>query len=195
MASYKKAIQLNPLNPTLYSSLGQFEISQNKLDNALSILGDGFKIKNDYLDIVYLMSQIYTAQGNLRDAIAATQFAIRINSKSPILHFQLGLLQYNNKEYSLSIQAFEEAVKLQPEYANARYFLGLAQARVGRTAEAINQFDLLRISNPENEEVALILSNLKAGKGPFVDAAASTSPAPEKRTTLPVKEKSSKVKK
>jgi tetratricopeptide (TPR) repeat protein len=192
--SYKKAIELNPLNPTLYSSLGQFEISQNKLDDALNTLGDGFRIKNDYLDIVYLMSQIYTAQGNLRDAIAATQFAIRVNSTSPILHFQLGLLQYNGKEYSSSIESFENAVKIQPEYANARYFLGLAQARVGKTAEAISQFEILKTTNPDNEEVAAILANLIAGKGPFVEPAVSKVTAPEKRSTLPVKERTTKVK-
>jgi tetratricopeptide (TPR) repeat protein len=97
-------------------------------------------------------------------------------------------LQYNNKNYSAAADAMGVAVKLQPDYANARYFLGLAYARIGKTADAIDQFDELQKSNPNNEEINLILANLRAGKPIFADAVAPVTPNPEKRSNLPIKE-------
>ena len=43
-------------------------------------------------------------------------------------------------------------------------------------------------SNPDNKEVALILSNLQAGKDPFANAQPPIDDAPQKRSTPPVKD-------
>ena len=82
-----------------------------------------------------------------------------------------------------------KAVELNDQYANAHYFLGLAYARLGKNAEAIAQFETIAKTNPENQEVSLILTNLKAGKSVFTDAKAPIDSKPEKRSTLPIKEK------
>ena len=54
-------------------------------------------------------------------------------------------------------------------------------------AEAIEQFEQIKILNPGNEEVEKILSNLKAGRR----ALSNISPpelAPEEREDLPIEE-------
>ena len=55
--------------------------------------------------------------------------------------------------------------------------------------EAIVQFEEVQKLNPGNTEIDLILQNLKAGKAPFVNAKPPVDAKPEKRSTLPVKEK------
>lgn len=187
--SYVNAIRLNRLNPSIYLSLAQLQASNNKLDDALQTLGAGLQVKNDYLDTIYLLSQVEAAKGNLSDAITAAQVAIQINPQSPILAFQLGLLKYNNKDYDGAAKAFDQAVKLQADYANARYFLGLSEARLSRNSEAIEQFRQLAASNPDNAEVKFILSNLLAGKSPFTNATPPITSAPEKRSSLPIQQK------
>ncbi|MEK7641784.1 MAG: tetratricopeptide repeat protein [Patescibacteria group bacterium] len=187
--AYTNAIQLNAFNPTLYLNLAQLQASQNKLDDALKTVGMALQVKNNYLDAVFLLSQITAAQGNLADAITAAQVGTQINPQSPVLFFQLGLLQYTNKEYAAAAKSLETAVKLQPDYANAQYFLGLSYTRTGDITNAIAQFERLAATNPENEEVVLILANLKAGKSPFADARPPVTPTPEKRSSLPLNEK------
>jgi len=187
--AYVRAINVNPQNPALYLSLARLQASQNKLDEALQSVGASLRVKNNYLDAIYLFSQIAAAQGNLSDAITAAEVATELNPQNPVLFFQLGLLRYNNRNYSGAAQALEKAVQLQPNYANAQYFLGLSYTRLGKNADAITQFESLTETNPENQEVAFILSNLRAGKSPFSDAEPPVTP-PEKRSSLPVKEKS-----
>jgi len=187
--SYNSAIKVNPLNPSLYLSMAQLQASQNKLDDALKTIGVALQVKNNYLEAIFLLSQIEAAQGKLGDAIIAAQVAVQINPQNPTLLFQLGLLQYNNKDYSSAVKALEATLQIQPDYANAQYFLGLAYARVNNPEGAITQFTNLAKSNPDNQEVAFILANLQAGKSPFADAKPPVTPTPEKRSSLPIKEK------
>ena len=150
------------------------------------------QVKNDYLDAVFLLSQIYAAQGNLKDAITAAQVAVQINPQNPQTLFQLGLLEYDNKSYDFAAQALEAALRVQPDYSNAQYFLGLSYARLNRIPDAAQQFAQLAKNNPDNQEVAMILASLKAGKSPFVESQPPIVPNPEKRPTLPIRQMTKK---
>ncbi|MDE1940755.1 MAG: tetratricopeptide repeat protein, partial [Patescibacteria group bacterium] len=190
VAAYTRAIALNPQNPSIYLSLAQLQASQNKLDDATKTLGAALQVKNNYLDAVYLLSQVYAAKGDLQNAITAAQVAIQLNPQNALLYFQLGLLEYNAKNYNVAGQAMAAAIKIQPDYANAKYFLGLADARLGDTADAVAQFADLAKSNPDNQEVSLILTTLQAGKPIFSDQQAAAQV--EKPSSLPLKEKTTK---
>jgi tetratricopeptide (TPR) repeat protein len=187
--SYNLALKLNPYSPSIYLALARLQASQNKLDDALRSAGTALQVKNNYLDAVFLLSQIYGAKGDLPNAITAANIASQLNPQNPLLLFQLGLFKYNNKDYSGGATALAQAVKIQPDYANAKYFLGLAEARLGHTENAVSQFSDLATTNPDNREIQLIVSNLRAGKPIFADAVPPETTAPEKRATLPVKEK------
>ena len=112
-----------------------------------------------------------------------------MNPSNPTLLFQLGLLSYENKNYDVAAQALGAAVQAQPNYANAKYFLGLSLVRLNKIADAVQQFTDLSKVAPDSKEVAFILSNLKAGKSPFADAQPPITANPEKRASLPIKEK------
>ncbi len=187
--SYTQAITLNRGNPSLYLSLAKLQASKNNLDEALKTTGVALQVKGDYLDAIFILSQIYAAKGDLANAITASKLAVDLNPSSPLLYFQLGLLQYNNKNYSAAATALESAVKLQSDYANAQYFLGLSYARTGNISGAIKQFQDLAKTNPDNAEVGLVLRNLQAGKPIFTDALPPVTPNPEKRSSLPIKER------
>jgi len=165
------------------------QASQNKFDDAVKTLGAALQSKNNYIDAVFLLSQIYAAKGDLANATIAAQVAVQLNPQNPLTYFQLGLLQYYNKNYDASAQALAAAVKIQPDYANAKYFLGLSLARQNNATDALAQFTDLAASNPDNQEIALIVANLKAGKSIFADTQASTVPNPAKRQNLPIKQK------
>lgn len=186
--SYANAISLNPLNPALYYSLASFEAQNGKYDEALRDLGRALQVKNNYLDAVFLLSP------SLRPEILTMLLLLLVlpfNSIQKILYCccQLGLLRYNAKDYSGALLAFEQALKYQSDYANAKYFLGLSAARMNDSAKAIAVFEDLSKSNPDNEEIALILSNLQRGRSIFSDAKPPVTATPEKRSSLPLKEK------
>lgn len=188
IAAYQNAIRLNPYNPLLYLSVARAAASQNKLPDALTALGAALQVKNNYLDAIFLLSQVQAAQGDLPNAIIAARVATQISPNSPQLFFQLGLLQYNAKDYAGAASSFESSVKLQSDYANAKYFLGLSYVRLNKISDAITQFEDLTKANPDSQEIAFILTNLRAGKSPFADAKPPVTASPEKRANLPIKE-------
>ena len=193
--AYQSALNFNPYNPSLYLSLARIEVAQKKYDEAQKYIGTALQIKPNYTEAIFLLSQIQVTNGQIKDAITSVQFAIQTNPQNSLLYFQLGLLQYNDKNYQAAVDALQNAVKINDQYANARYFLGLAYARLGKNQDAIIQFENLASTNPDNQEVATILANLKAGRSPFTDVVPPSDAKPEKRSTLPVKEKSTSTKK
>ncbi len=70
----------------------------------------------------------------------------------------------------------ERAVELNPNYSNARYFLGLIYDRQGNRQGAIEQFERVAALNPNNQEVQIILTNLRAGRQALAPPAAGDSP-------------------
>ncbi len=185
-ASYINALSVNPASPALYLSLARLEVSQNKSADALPYIGQALQLRQNYTEAAFLLSQIQIANNQIKEAITSTTFATRTNPRDPTLFFQLGILQYSDKNYTDAAIALENAVKLNPQYANARYFLGLSYVRLGKNEEAIAQFTEIQKTNPDNKEIELILKNLMEGKSPFTDAKPPIDSKPEKRKTLPV---------
>ncbi len=188
-ASYASAVSLNPYNPGIYLSLAKLEASQNKLPEAQEYIGRSLQLKQNYIEAIFFLAQIQVNNGQIKEAITSVQVATQINPNDATLFFQLGILYYNDKNYTDAATALSKAVSLNAQYANARYFLGLSLTRLGKNADAIVQFQELAKANPDNEEIAFILSNLKAGKSPFTDAQPPIDSKPEKRKTLPITEK------
>jgi tetratricopeptide (TPR) repeat protein len=133
-----------------------------------------------------LASQIYASQGKVSDALLATQVALKMNPTSQVLWFQSGILKYSNKDYEGAVSDLSKSIALQPDYANAKYFLGLSYARLGKYSEALKYFTELATQNPDNKEINDILSDLKSGVSPFKDAVKQN---PIKNAKLPLKEK------
>ncbi len=191
-AAYTDALKYNPFDPSLYLSLARIEASQNKIAEAKKYIGNSLQLKQDYLDAIFLLSQIQISQNQIKEAITSVQVASQINPNNPVIFFQLGFLHYNDKNYQAAIDSLSQALKLDSRYANAQYFLGLAYARINNIPDALIQFESLAISNPDNQEVKVILQNLRKGRLPFTDVKPPIDNKPEKRNSLPIKEKTTK---
>lgn len=193
--AYGQALALNPKSPSLLLTLGRLETSHGDLVKAKQYIAQALQQKNNYTEAIFLLAQIQVSEGHTKDAISSVEAASYLSPNDIGIFFQLGLLRYSNKDFQGAASAFEQAVALNGNYANAKYFLGLSLDRLGRLAEAIAQFNDLKATNPDNKEVDLILKNLKAGLPPFTNAAPPIDNQPEKRAKPPVVEKASAEKK
>jgi cytochrome c-type biogenesis protein CcmH/NrfG len=75
--------------------------------------------------------------------------------------FRLGLLRYNSADYKGAVGAFEQAVIKDNTYLNARYYLGLSYKKVGRSEDALVQFNILNQLVPDNQEVKSAINSVK----------------------------------
>jgi len=192
-AVYEQALGQNPHSPTIMLTVARLEVAKGDNAKAREYIGKALQEKNNYTEAIFLLSQIEVAEGNIKAAIQSVEAAASLSPRDPSVFFQLGLLRWNDKDYRGAADALERAVDLNPNYANARYFLGLAYDRLNRKDDAVKQFNELQKANPDNQEIDLILKNLRAGRAPFSNAAPPIDPTPEKRSTLPVKESKAKA--
>src|SRR3989344_1309205 len=166
-AAFSKAKELNPFSPAIVLSMARLESDNDSLDAAANLAEEATKLKSNYADAHFFLSQIAVQQGNIQRAIEKTQTTILLSPQNAGLYFQLGVLYFNVPDYRQAVQALSQAIAVLPDYANARYFLGLSLARTGDKAGAIEQFETIQKTNPDNEEIKKVLSNLRAGKDPL----------------------------
>jgi len=151
--SYSKALELSPYNPSIILAKAYLEISNKNNDGARELIKEALAIKKNYTDAIFLLSQIEVNEGNLNEAIKQAEYAAEVSPYDSTIFFRLGLLRYNNMDYTGAVSAFEQAVILNQNYLNARYFLALSYQKIGRGSDALTQFKILSQVLPENEEL------------------------------------------
>ncbi len=183
-----EALFLVPNNPRTHLEKARTYAFAKEFDSAINEIRISVELKPNFVDAVFLLSQIQVEKGEVDEAIKSIQAGIGVDPANPTLHFQLGLLRYNQKQYLESTVSFERAVILSPYFVNAKYFLGLSYDKINRTTDAIAQFEDIQMLYPNNAEITLILNNLKAGKDPFEGARSPFDVQPEVRDSLPLEE-------
>lgn len=181
--NYTKSLTYNPHGPDMYLNLARLEIANKDFTAAEKYLDQSLAEKKNYIDAIFLQSQLYAQRGFLDSAIKRAEYASQLAPADTSILFQLGYLQYRNADYREAVTTFKSALALVPGFANAKYFLGLSYDKLGLTDSAIKEFVEIQKNNPDNAELKQVLSNLRAGK----DALAGAEPV-EKKVAPPVKQ-------
>ncbi len=181
--SYNQALSLNPKNPAIPLLIARLEIDNGNIKKAKEYISQAISKKTNYLDAYYLLAQIQIGENNIKEAIKSVETAVIIEPTNPALLFQLGLLYYNTGNYTNAGGAFIKSLQISPQYANARYFLGLSLARLGDFKSAIVQFEEVLKTNPDSKDVVSILKALNSGKSPFEEVKSTDT-----KKNLPVKD-------
>jgi tetratricopeptide (TPR) repeat protein len=161
--AFSQAITLDPTNPSYNLEKAQYNIRLGDLTAARSNLQEAIRQKGNYTDALFLLSQLDIQEGNTESAIAVTRSIISIEPNNPTRYFQLGVLLATTNNLPVAIQAFEAAVSLDTNYANARYFLALAYLDSERTEDALSQLRIVEESNPDNETVKVLIEQVTSG--------------------------------
>lgn len=180
---YLNALVYNPHGPDMYLNLARLEILNKNYTEAEKYLEKSLAEKKNYIDAIFLQSQLYAQRGFLDSAIKRAEYASQLAPSDVSILFQLGYLKYRNADYRGAIQTLKSAVTLFPTFSNARYFIGLSYSKLGLRDSAIKEFVEIEKSNPDNAELKQILLNLRAGR----DALAGAEPV-EKKVKVPVKQ-------
>ncbi len=183
--AYNDALILNGKNPAAYMHLARLSFVNKDEKSARSYIEQGLAQKSNFTELHFLLSQLEAGNGNTKAAIESALRTVQLEPNDIGAWFQLGLLYYTDKDYTRAATALEQAVARDGNYSNARYFLGLSYDRLGKSDQAIAQFEKIKALNPDNDEVKKILSNLYAGRAALANIGGT---APEKRATPPVKE-------
>ena len=171
--SYTRAQQLNPKNPFLYLNLARIEVikAENGLENknsaykaAEKYVQTAISIKEDYTEAYVALSEIYEKSGQTSAAIAGLKNRIKSEPKNIGLLFRLGYLQYQYGDLVGAKGSFLAIIAINPNYSNAKYYLGLIYDRYDEINKSIQEFEEILKLNPGNQDIIRILNNLKSGR-------------------------------
>ncbi len=124
-----------------------------------------------------LLSEVQALKGELalgaglyKKARKLFRQAIELYPIDPSYHHKLGLSQYlefadpGSSQNSLpdSIrEAFEEALRVDPNYAPSRLYLGKIMARCGELVSAVREFEQVLLAHPDHKQADAMWSRLK----------------------------------
>ncbi len=175
--AYTRAIEsldqaefLDPVNPEIKLLRARAESFNGNLDAAKELALRAVSLKRNYTPALLFLTQLDIARGDVAGAIASVQATISFEPRNPARYYQLGVLYSAQEDVRRATEAFETAVSLDKEYANARYFLALAYSEAGRTDDAIAQLEVVRSLNPNNEVVSSLIEQLRSGTLPDTTA-------------------------
>ena len=97
--------------------------------------------------------------------------AAQLVPDDPLGWYNAGVILYAAKSYNDAAIAFNQAVSLKSDYANALFMLGLALHQLKDDKDAMRAFERVRELNPNDTTIAGAIANLSQGKDPLTGAA------------------------
>lgn len=158
--AYDNALKLAPNNPSIFLSKASLELSNKNNTEAKKFVKKALTIKNNYIDAIFFLAQIEKSEGNISEAMKQVEYAGEISPNDATVFFRIGTFRYDNLDYSGSVSAFEKAVVLDPNYLNARYYLGQSYQKVGRKDDALNQYQILKKISPNDANVQKAIDSI-----------------------------------
>ena len=188
VASFERAIELDPVNPLNYTELAKVHLviaeiarqllaspdeetaaaAQIKLDESLTLaaeaLDKAIELKPDYAPALYQLAIVFERQGRLDDAVLKMESVAQYNPLDVGVAFQLGLLYIRQGDYDAAEAQLERTVTLLPTYSNARWYLAAVYEVNGDLEAATEQVQEVYNLNPDNELVKERLERLLGGE-------------------------------
>ncbi len=146
-----------PTNPVLAWRLGNNYALSGNFDEAIKQYNDALYLKSDYLGAQTQLANAYEQSGKIDKAVETYKDALAQSPQNVEIIFNYGRLLYNRNQGTDRAEAEKlwlEAVRLQPNYSNALYSLGLAYETKGQKTVALQYYYRVKDLNPDNKDVA-----------------------------------------
>lgn len=158
----------DPLNPSYAMMSAYMAVQLN--DNALARekVRSALELKNNFSEALFLLTQIDVQEGNIQAAVDTTRQIITLEPNNPTRYYQLGVLLAANKDLEGAAGAYETAIRIDQNFANARYMLALTYLDQQRLDDALSQLRIVQQTNQENEELKNLITQLETTGLPLV---------------------------
>jgi tetratricopeptide (TPR) repeat protein len=136
----RKALELNPKNATVHSTLGVALAHQGKLDEAIRHFTEAVRLNPSDIDAHYSLGQAMARLGKSDDAIRHFSAVLRLKPDHAEAHGYLGSIMLAGGMLKQAAIHLSEAVRLDPNYADAHYNIGQVMFRQRKLDAAIRHF-------------------------------------------------------
>ena len=113
----------------------------------------------------------YMEKGDYESAVNRLQASIDLDSTMYETYYNLGIAATNAQKYDIAIEAFENGIKIKPDYANFYFSLAVAQAELAETILEVDEVNKKEIKRElketrenKSKDIQTELEELKAEK-------------------------------
>ncbi len=130
-----------------YVNIGSIYARQKKYDEAEKAFKTALEQNPNLPDAYNGLANIYNAQRRFDEAAAASAQANKLAAATGAgggdanSIFNQGIILWNSGKIAEAKTQFEEAVKIDPNLAEAHYWLGMANVNEGKLPEAVTEFE------------------------------------------------------
>src|SRR5262245_23645461 len=137
---FREASRVNPKWITPWLNWGQLWIGQKRPEQALQVIQAGLKTNPDSEELQMLLASVYSAQGQMDNAITAYDAVLRLNPRNVLVANNLAVLLVDYKGDPQSLQrAFALSRDFEKEAPHPLFLdtLGWVQFKMGQQEEAL----------------------------------------------------------
>jgi tetratricopeptide (TPR) repeat protein len=154
IAKFQEVIAAIPNCAECYANIGTVQTRAKKYDEAEAAFKKSIEVKPDFAEAYNGLANLYNTQKKFDQAAEMSKKAMELNSAAPAgaggaaagagsasSVFNQGVILWNAGKIPEAKAQFEQAVKLDPNMAEAQYWLGMALLNSGDTASAKPKFE------------------------------------------------------
>jgi len=143
-----------------YVNIGSIYAREKKYDDAEKAFNTAIEQNPDLPDAYNGLANIYNAQRRFDDAAAASAKANELASATGAgggdanSLFNQGIILWNSGKIAEAKAQFEKVVSIDPNHAEAHYWLGMASVNEGKLPEAVTEFEKYLELAPDGQYAA-----------------------------------------
>lgn len=163
----------NDNNPTgMYTPFmvmgGAEKVQRAKMNEAISYINKAPKLAGGYIDL----ADSYIAEKDYEKAVKSLKKALKLadsNELRGMIYYNLAVVYYYSNDYDKAQKYLLGALQIN-ENEDSRYLLAEIYSKNGRITDAVKEYENLIISNPQNIEYVIGLTNLYVRERKFMKA-------------------------
>lgn len=152
-SAYRKALALNPALPGIQLNLGLAEFKQGRFQAAIAPLRAALAADSKSQQARALLGMCYYGTGRFKEASKYLELATSADPSNPELRQVLAQSCLWGKNYSCALDQFKEILRLNPDSAAAHMLTGEALDGLGRTQEAVAEYQEAVKASPREPNV------------------------------------------
>jgi tetratricopeptide (TPR) repeat protein len=160
IASYDRAIALEPDYAPAYNNLGTALRASGRLNDAAAAYRRALSLREEYPEAHYNLANVLTDQGKATEAADHFRIALQAIPGSADVHNNLGIALMAEGRRDEAIAEFRSATAADPDAAKAHRNLADALASAHRNDEAIDEFRLAAKLAPADGAIRYDLGSL-----------------------------------
>lgn len=166
--AYESALALLPDHASIANDLGRLAYRLNMKDVAEKLFHHFIEANPTSYEAANNLASVVRDQNRYEEAIEIIRPAIEANPEQPLLWNTLGTILSEQGSAEMALTFFDEALRLEPGFAKARYNRGNARLFVGMLDEALEDNELAlsqTVAIDEQQMMTLARSTIKIALG------------------------------